>query len=101
MSGRRVRPLNEHGEELIARLRMLRERIGLTQEQAGQKLSGSRYQLHRIETGRIPLHSELLALLQLYNASAEEVLAYLRLWELAWQPGGRIRERQLRRPVDS
>jgi DNA-binding XRE family transcriptional regulator len=93
--------LNEHGEELVIQLRMLRERAGLTQEQAGQKLGGSRFQVHRIESGRVPAHSELLAMLELYDVSLEEVPSYLGMWEMAWQPGGRIRGKQLRRPVES
>jgi transcriptional regulator with XRE-family HTH domain len=104
MTGRRRTPppLNEHGEELITRLRMLRERAGLSQEQAGQNLGGSRYQVNRIENGRVPAHSELLAMLELYEASGEEIVSYLGMWDLAWQPDGRrIRGKQLRKPVDS
>jgi transcriptional regulator with XRE-family HTH domain len=95
-------PTNEHGEELITQLRMLRERAGLTQEQAGARLGGSRFQVNRIENGRIPAHSELLAMLELYEASGEEIVTYLGMWDLAWQPDGRrIRGKQLRRPIDS
>jgi transcriptional regulator with XRE-family HTH domain len=93
---------NPHGTELVTQLRMLRERAGLTQEQADVKLSGSRYQVNRIENGRVPAHSELLAMLDVYEASETERTAYLAMWELAWRPGGRrIRGKQLRRPIDS
>jgi DNA-binding XRE family transcriptional regulator len=93
---------NPHGTELVTQLRMLRERAGLSQEQAGQKLSGSRFQMNRIENGRVPAHSELLAMLDVYEASEDERAAYLAMWELAWQPDGRrIRGKQLRRPIDS
>jgi transcriptional regulator with XRE-family HTH domain len=103
MTGRRRTPLppNEHGKELVTQLRMLRECAGLTQEQAGARLGGSRFQVNRIENGRIPAHSELLAMLELYEASDEEVSSYLGMWDLAWRPDGRrIRGKQLRRPID-
>jgi transcriptional regulator with XRE-family HTH domain len=93
--------MNEHGEELVTQLRMLRHRAGLTQEQAGAKLGGSRFQVNRIENGRIPAHNELLAMLALYDVSVDEVPSYLGMWELAWQPGSRIHGKQLRRPVES
>jgi DNA-binding XRE family transcriptional regulator len=93
--------MNEHGEELVTQLRMLRERAGLTQEQAGQNLGGSRFQVHRIENGRVPAHSELLAMLELYDVSVDEVSSYLAMWELAWRPGGGIHGKQHGRPDES
>jgi transcriptional regulator with XRE-family HTH domain len=93
---------NPHGAELVTQLRMLRERAGLSQEQVGMKLCGSRFQVNRIENGRVPAHNELLAMLDVYEASETERAAYLAMWELAWQPDGRrIRKKQLRRPIDS
>lgn len=92
---------NEHGKELTTQLRMLRERAGLSQEAAGQALDGSRYQLSRIENGRVPGHDELLAMLDLYEVTDEERAAYLAMWELAWQQDGRrVRRERLRGHVD-
>jgi hypothetical protein len=81
---------------------MLRERAGLSQEQAGLKLCGSRFQVNRIENGRVPAHGEVLAMLDVYEASTDERASCLAMWELAWRPDGRrIRGKQLRRPIDS
>jgi DNA-binding XRE family transcriptional regulator len=81
---------------------MLRERAGLTQEEAGNALGGSRFQINRIENGRVPGHDELLAMLKLYEVLEDEHGEYLAMWELAWQPDGRrIRSKRLRGPMES
>lgn len=91
----------EHGQELTSQLRMLRERAGFSQEAAGLALDGSRYQVCRIEGGRVPAHDELQAMLALYEATPEEWSSCLAMWELAWRPGRRLRRKRLRRRVDS
>jgi transcriptional regulator with XRE-family HTH domain len=90
-----------HGQELTTQLRMLRERAGLSQEAAGLAMDGSRYQVCRIEGGRVPAHEELLAMLALYQATPDEQSSCLAMWELAWRPGRRVRRKRLRRRVDS
>jgi transcriptional regulator with XRE-family HTH domain len=97
-----TRTPNTHGLKLTTQLRMLRERAGLTQEEAGQALGGSRYQVNRIENGRVPGHDELLAMLDVYAAPSAERASYLTMWKLAWEPDGRrIRRQRLGRSMDS
>nr|WP_083467127.1 helix-turn-helix transcriptional regulator [Kibdelosporangium sp. MJ126-NF4]CEL21311.1 hypothetical protein [Kibdelosporangium sp. MJ126-NF4]CTQ96122.1 hypothetical protein [Kibdelosporangium sp. MJ126-NF4] len=88
---------NEHGKELVTHLRQMRERVPITQEEAATALGGSRYQIHRIEQGRIPQRDELVAMLDLYRPSPQVAATCLVLWELAWPHSPhRIRGKRLR-----
>ena len=73
--------------ELTSGLRKLREKAGLTQEELAGRLGGSRFQVGRVECGRLPTHGELLAVLEALNVSISARAPLLMLWELAWQPG--------------
>jgi transcriptional regulator with XRE-family HTH domain len=73
--------------ELTSRLRKLREKAGLTQKELAGRLGGSRFQVGRIECGRLPTHDELLAVLETLDVSINARAPLFRLWELAWQPG--------------
>jgi transcriptional regulator with XRE-family HTH domain len=87
---------NGHATQLRAQLRLLRDKAGLTQDEAGTALGGSRYQVHRLETSRVPVYDELLAVLAVYEVPAEKRAALAQLWELAWEPGGhRVRSGRL------
>lgn len=73
--------------ELTRELRKLREKAGLTQEQLAELLGGSRFQVSRIECGRLPTYGELLVVLETLDVSVSARAPLFRLWELAWQPG--------------
>jgi transcriptional regulator with XRE-family HTH domain len=75
--------LNENGRELLHRLRVLRDRAGLTQEQAGERLGWSRYQVWRMENVRLPEYRVLREAMDVYEVPAEEQDVYLKLWEEA------------------
>jgi transcriptional regulator with XRE-family HTH domain len=73
--------LNEHGAYLLERLQMLRDKAGLTQQQAGERLGWSRYRVWRIENGRLPEYAALRDMLTAYQVPDQEWDSYLRLWE--------------------
>lgn len=73
--------------ELTSALRMLREKAGLTQGELAGRLSGSRYQVGRIECGRLPTYAELVAVLETLNVPTSARASLFGLWERAWQPG--------------
>ncbi|GAB3912900.1 helix-turn-helix transcriptional regulator [Kibdelosporangium lantanae] len=73
--------------ELTRQLRKLREKAGLTQEQLAERLGGSRFQVSRIECGRLPAYGGLLAVLETLEVPVTARAPLFRLWELAWQPG--------------
>lgn len=54
-------------------LRRLRERAKLTQDQVVAEIGMSRKTLHRLESGSIPKVRDLRTLLQLYNATKDEL----------------------------
>ncbi|TCO56749.1 helix-turn-helix domain-containing protein [Actinocrispum wychmicini] len=78
---------NYYGRQLVRRLRNERERAGLTQEEAGEKLHLRLQKLSRIENGQLPGYHELMAILALYGASSYDCAAYARLWERAKERG--------------
>jgi transcriptional regulator with XRE-family HTH domain len=83
--------MNEHERELLAELRKLREKAGLTQAEAAQALGASRDQITRIENSRVLGYDDLLVMLDLYKVPVDERGPYLELWERAWTPGRRVR----------
>ncbi|GAB3901309.1 helix-turn-helix domain-containing protein [Kibdelosporangium lantanae] len=80
--------------QLVSQLRMLREKVGLTQDELAVALGGSRFQVSRIERGRLPTAPELHAVLGALGVDADAQVPYIKLWERAWQPG-RIRQGRL------
>jgi transcriptional regulator with XRE-family HTH domain len=78
-----VRPLNVHGTYLLEQLQMLRDKAGLTQQQAGERLGWSRYRICRIENGRLPEYSALRDMLTAYRVPERDWDSYLQLWELS------------------
>jgi transcriptional regulator with XRE-family HTH domain len=77
------RALNANGRDLLHRLRVLRDKAGLTQEQAGERLGWSRYQVWRMENVRLPEYRVLREAMDVYEVPAEEQDVYLKLWEEA------------------
>jgi transcriptional regulator with XRE-family HTH domain len=73
--------LNQDGRHLLGQLRMLRDKVGLTQEEAGHALGWSRYRVGRMERGRLPEYDILRAALQAYRVPEKEQSSYLQLWE--------------------
>jgi transcriptional regulator with XRE-family HTH domain len=73
---------------LGSQLRRLREAVGITPEQAGAKIRGSRSKISRMETGRVGIKPrDLEDLLALYGVADEQARArFLQLAKLANQP---------------
>jgi transcriptional regulator with XRE-family HTH domain len=78
---------NYYGRQLLRQIRLLRERAGLTQDEAGRSLHLTLQKLSRIENGQLPGYHELRAMLKLYGLSQLEWSPYLQLWERARQRG--------------
>lgn len=76
-------------------LKELRVRVGLTQQEAAQKLRFSDKKVSRIEQGQLPGYHELEAMLDLYQLTVSEWEPIIELWERAQQrpsqPGVRTR----------
>jgi DNA-binding XRE family transcriptional regulator len=68
-------------------LRRLRERAGLTQEEAGRPIRISKSKLSRIEQGHLPGYNDFLALLDRYGVLASDYDEYVRAFDGAKEPG--------------
>jgi transcriptional regulator with XRE-family HTH domain len=68
-------------------LRRLRERAGLTQEEAGRPIRISKSKLSRIEQGNLPGYNDFLALLDRYGVLASDYDEYVRAFDDAKEPG--------------
>lgn len=78
---------NYHGRQLVRELKRLRERTGLTQDDAGKRLHLTLQKLSRIENGQLPGYHELRAMLRVYGLPRADWDEPLTLWELARKKG--------------
>lgn len=68
-------------------LRRLRERAGITQAAAGNRLRFSNKKLSRIELGQVPGYHEFLAMLDLYGVIVSDYDEYVRMFDRAKEQG--------------
>lgn len=68
-------------------LRVLRERAGLTQQEAAAKLRYDHRKLSRIENGQRPEYHGLRAMLDQYGLTASECAPYLDMYDRAMEKG--------------
>jgi transcriptional regulator with XRE-family HTH domain len=72
--------------ELARQLRILREKAGLTQADLAGALNATRFQISRIECGRLPTATELDAMLDELGVVEDVRGPYMELWEQGWRP---------------
>jgi transcriptional regulator with XRE-family HTH domain len=76
-----------HRRRLGRSLRRLRERAGLTQMEAGRRLSYSDSKISRVEAGQLPDIHAMCAMLDLYGLTVSQWEPYKEQWKIAKQPG--------------
>ncbi|GLY48179.1 helix-turn-helix transcriptional regulator [Lentzea sp. NBRC 102530] len=68
-------------------LKLLRERSGLSQREASDRIDYNVPKLSRIENGQVPDIHALRAMLDIYGVIADEEAPYVEMWELAKEKG--------------
>ena len=68
-------------------LKLLRERSGLSQREASDRIDYNVPKLSRIENGQLPDIHAFRAMLDLYGVIGDEEAPYIEMWELAKQKG--------------
>jgi transcriptional regulator with XRE-family HTH domain len=68
-------------------LRKLRERAGISQREAADRLRYNYQKLSRIENGQLPEYHALRAMLDLYGVLVAEEAPYIDMWERASEKG--------------
>jgi transcriptional regulator with XRE-family HTH domain len=76
-----------HRRRLGRRLRKLREQAGLTQQEAGRRLSYSDSKISRVEAGQLPDIHAMCAMLDLYGLTISQWEPIKEQWKVAKQPG--------------
>jgi transcriptional regulator with XRE-family HTH domain len=69
------------------RLRKLREQVGLTQDEVGQRMRYSDSKISRFEAGQLVDYHVLTAMLDLYGLTVPEWAPWLAEWERSREPG--------------
>ncbi|GHH48729.1 helix-turn-helix domain-containing protein [Lentzea cavernae] len=68
-------------------LQLLRERAGMSQKEAADRLDYNVPKLSRIENGQVPDIHALRAMLDIYGVIGDEEAPYVEMWELAKEKG--------------
>ncbi|SEP71538.1 MULTISPECIES: helix-turn-helix domain-containing protein [Lentzea] len=68
-------------------LKLLRERAGLSQREAADRIDYNVPKLSRIENGQVPDIHALRAMLDVYGVIGDEETPYVEMWELAKEKG--------------